>query len=107
MTTPKKSALNPKAIAASITSSGAAGLKSIPEGKVAKIVGLALAAIGKELQSVEQGIVRVQGLGVFRVKSREVEKDGQRSKVRRVGFAPSKPKLPKLIPPTGAADKKA
>lgn len=94
MNEPKKSIVNPKTIAASISSSGGPGLKSIPQGKVAKIVSLAFGAISQELEATEQGSVRVQGLGVFRVKNREVEKDGKKTSVRRVGFIAGEPKPP-------------
>ena len=95
MNEPQKSIVNSKSIAASISSSGAPGLKSMPEGKVARIVSLAFGAISQELKATEQGSVRVQGLGVFRVKNREVEKDGMKTSVRRVAFITGEPKPPK------------
>lgn len=95
MNTPKKSTVNLKTIATSIASSGAPYLKSIPEAKVARIINLALAAISHELRSIEQGIVRVSGLGVFRVIIREIEKDGKKVALRRVGYLASQPKRPK------------
>jgi hypothetical protein len=114
MTEPKKNALNAKQLAITLKASGAPALKALPEKKVAKILALAFAEVGKHLKAVETGTLRVQGLGVFRAKNREIEKDGQKRTVRRVGFAASKPKQPKpkqpkpkLNPPAGDGDKKA
>jgi len=106
---PKKHTLNPKSLAAAVKSSGGPGLKSIPEGKVAKILSLAFAEISKEMKSVEKGVLRVKGLGVFKVRSREVEKEGKKTAVRRVGFAASKPKVrkPKAGPSAGSAEQQA
>lgn len=99
MTEPKRHILNAKSLAASVKASGGPGLKSVPEAKVAKILALAFAEIGKEMNSVEQGVLSVKGLGIFRVRSREIEKEGTKTAVRRVGFAVSRPRAPK--PTTG------
>jgi hypothetical protein len=109
MTEPKKNALNAKQLAITLKASGAPALKALPEKKVAKILALGFAEIGKQLKAVETGTLRVRGLGVFRAKSREVEKDGKKLKVRRVGFAASKPKQPKpkSTPLAGGTGKKA
>jgi nucleoid DNA-binding protein len=109
MTEPKKNIVNATQLSITLQASGAPVLKGLPEKRVAKILALGLAEIGKQLESVETGNLRVQGLGVFHVRNREVEKEGKKLKVRRVGFAASKPKQPKpkSAPPAGNADKKA
>jgi hypothetical protein len=109
MTTSKKNILDVKQLAITIKASGSPVLKALPEKKVAKILALAFGEIGNQLKAVDTGTLRVRGLGVFHVRNREVEKEGKKLKVRRVGFGASKPKQPKpkSAPPAGNADKKA
>jgi hypothetical protein len=66
-------------------------LGKVPDKKAAQIIRAALLVLGKQVASMEDGVAKVPGLGNFRVKMVEREKDGQKVKVRKVGFANAKP----------------
>ena len=59
---------------------------NIPDARAKAILRSALAEIGKAVQAGGQEPVRVAGLGVFRTKVVEQEKDGKRTTVTRTIF---------------------
>jgi hypothetical protein len=67
-------------------------LGKMPEKKAATIISAALAQLGKRIETVKEGAVRVPGLGGFRVKQVEQVREGKKATVRRVIFNAAKPK---------------
>jgi hypothetical protein len=67
-------------------------LGKMPKEKAVKILRAGLQALGKRIAATESGVVRVNGLGAFRVRKGEKEKDGQKVATRAVVFKASKPK---------------
>ena len=67
-------------------------LGKMPEKKAAKIIREALSQLAKQVDSVEEGVVKVPGFGNFRIRNVELEKDGQKVKTRRVMFNKAKDK---------------
>jgi len=59
---------------------------SIQEGKAVALVREVFKQIVEEIESVEEGVVKVGGFGQFRIMKAEREKDGRRVAVRRVSF---------------------
>ncbi len=67
-------------------------LGKMPERKAVALVQAALAALGRQIAEVEEGVVRVAGLGNFRIRMVETEKDGKTVSVKRTTFLAAKPK---------------
>jgi hypothetical protein len=61
-------------------------LGKVPEKRAAKIIVAALSHIAKNVTALDQGMVRVQGLGVFRARQVEREKEGHKVMVKKVMF---------------------
>ena len=57
----------------------------------ARIVRLALAEVGRQLAVADEGVVKVMGLGHFRVKHVEREVDGAKVATKRILFVAAKP----------------
>jgi hypothetical protein len=55
-----------------------------PAAKAAQIAKQVLLALGKQLAAVEEGVVRVPGLGAFHIAKSEKSKDGKTTTKRRV-----------------------
>jgi nucleoid DNA-binding protein len=66
-------------------------LGKMPDKKAAQIVRAVLGQVGKSVAGTAEGVVKVPGLGNFRVKNVEREKDGQKLTVRKVAFIVPKP----------------
>lgn len=66
-------------------------LGKLPDDKAARIVRAALMQLGKQLAVTDEGIVKVQGFGNFRIKNVEQDKDGEKVIVRRVAFIAAAP----------------
>ena len=73
-------------IVESIKQSNPKLLGKMPEKRAATLVQSVLAELGKQLDAVDNGVVKVQGLGNFRIKQVEREKDGQKVTLKRVSF---------------------
>jgi hypothetical protein len=65
-------------------------LGKLTEKKAAQIVRAALLLLGKQIAATDEGVVKVPGLGNFRIKNVERERKGQKVMVRRVGFIKAK-----------------
>ena len=63
-------------------------LGNIPEIKAAALIRNALAQIGKQIDATDEGVIKVQGFGKFRVRQVEREKDGQKVTIKRIIFRP-------------------
>ena len=78
--------MKPIEIVQLINSSNPELFSGIPEKKASKIVKEVLVQLGKQIEGTENGRVAVPGLGNFRVRQVEVEKEGEKSLKRRVSF---------------------
>ena len=67
-------------------------LGDIPEEKAAALIRNAFIQIGKHIDATEEGVIKVQGFGRFRIRQVEKEKDDQKVTVKRVIFLPISPK---------------
>jgi len=67
-------------------------LGQMPDRKVVRIIRAAFAQIGREIDALKEGVVKVPGFGNFRAREAEREKDGQKSIVKRVHFQRTQPK---------------
>jgi hypothetical protein len=67
----------------------------VPDKRAARIIRLALAELGKQIESVDEGSFKVPGLGSFRVRQIEQEKDGRKDMIKRIFFRGSKTKAAK------------
>lgn len=63
-------------------------LAGLSEKQANRFVRKALGEIGSNLAAMDQGILRVQGLGRFNVRQVEREKDGEKVTLKRVDFTP-------------------
>ncbi len=63
-------------------------LETIPDKKAAILIRNAWVQIGKRIAETEEGVIKVQGFGNFRVRQIEREKDGQKVTVKRIIFRP-------------------
>lgn len=57
-------------------------LGKLPDKKAARIVSAALAQVARSIAATDAGVVRVPGLGVFRVRQQERLKEGETEKVK-------------------------
>jgi len=67
-------------------------LGKLPKIRAAQIVRAALSEIGKQIDAMDEGVLKVPGFGIFRVRHVEREKDGQKVTVKRVIFVATKRK---------------
>jgi len=67
-------------------------LGDLPDKKVAAIIRASLNQLAFQVDSVDEGVVRVAGFGKFNVKQAEREIDGVMEKVKRIRFARNKPR---------------
>lgn len=61
-------------------------LGNIPEQRAARIVLAALAELGRQIDAMEEGVLRVPGFGNFRMQQIEREKDGKKITLKRTIF---------------------
>jgi nucleoid DNA-binding protein len=66
-------------------------VRGIPDARLQKLVKAIFAAVGEDIAALEKGRLKVSGLGTFRVRTVEVEKDGEKKSSRRVRLAIRKP----------------
>lgn len=71
-------------------------LENVPEDQAARLIREAFVLISKEIEAVEEGVVKVPGLGAFRIRQLEQEKEGEKRKLRKVVFQAAKAKKAKL-----------
>lgn len=67
-------------------------LGKMPEKRAAALIQVALAELGKHIAEAEEGVMRVPGMGAFRSRMVEREKDGKNVSVKRIIFHAAKPK---------------
>ena len=67
-------------------------LGKIPEQKAVALIRVALAELGRHIAEAEEGVVRVPGMGNFRIRMVGQEKDGKKVSVKRIIFLAAKPK---------------
>ena len=60
----------------------------LPEAPAARLLREAFAVVLGELESTDNGVVKIGGLGTFRIRLVEVEIDGKPKMVKRVMFLP-------------------
>lgn len=61
-------------------------LANMPDARAARLLRVALSLIAAEIDSIDQGVVKVVGLGNFRVRQLEREQGSGTERVRRVLF---------------------
>ena len=69
-------------------------LGSLPDKKAASIIRETLNQLAFQVDSVDEGIIRVAGFGRFNVKQVDQEKDGVMEKVKRIRFVRHKQSQP-------------
>jgi nucleoid DNA-binding protein len=84
--------MNPIEIVKRIRSTNPKLLDNIADAKVANIIRATLNHIHKDIEETEEGVVVVQGLGRFRIKQIERQKDDTTVIVKRVLFKGKPPK---------------
>ena len=67
-------------------------LDKIPEKMAVALIRAALAELGRHIAEMVDGRVKVQGMGNFRSRMVEREKDGKKVSVKRIAFLTSKQK---------------
>ena len=67
-------------------------LGKMPEQKAVALIRVALAELGRHIAEAEEGVVKVQGMGNFRIRMVGQEKDGENLTVKRIVFLAAKPK---------------
>ena len=67
-------------------------LGNISEKKAAALIRNAFVQIGKHIDATEEGVIKVQGFGKFRVRQVEKEKDDKKVTIKRVIFQPIAPR---------------
>lgn len=67
-------------------------LASLPDVKLKSFLRKAFGQILQELETTNEGLVKVSGLGSFRIKQVEVEKDNAKTLQKRIVFHPAKTK---------------
>lgn len=67
-------------------------LSGLPDKKAVVIIRLALAQLAQQIDALEDGALKVPGLGIFQVRQVEREKDGQKVFVKRIVFRAAKGK---------------
>ena len=81
-----EAAVNAKELVELIKSEKPAVLGKTTDKKAARIIRKAFNQLAKQIESTDAGDIRVRGLGRFRIKTIEREKDGQSEKMKRVYF---------------------
>lgn len=66
-------------------------LGNMPDIRAAALLHEAFSVILWQLEETAEGPVKVAGLGTFRIRQVEIEKDGQKQVVKRVIFKPMQP----------------
>jgi hypothetical protein len=84
--------MKPIEIIEQIKQTNPAALKGVDDKAAARLLRLVFADIAEQIKTSEDGVVAVTGLGRFRVKTVEVEKDGVKTARKRIVFtqAPTK-----------------
>lgn len=62
---------------------------SLPAIKVSRALRVALRTLSEELKTTEAEKIHIKDLGVFRIRTVEVEREGVPTKVRRIHFSPA------------------
>lgn len=83
--------MNANEIVEKIRAESPALLSKIDDKVATRVVRATLAEIGKQLSQVEDGAVNLPGLGRFRIKQVEREKEGEKTAAKRIRFKIAKP----------------
>lgn len=84
--------MKPSEIVELIRESNPGLLGEMSDDRAGKIVRAVLMHLGKHIDSVAEGAVKVPGLGNFRIKQVEQEKAGEKHTLKRIVFSTIKPK---------------
>jgi len=98
--------MNIKELVEQLAKNNPNALAGVPERKVAPLVRGALAEILAAIESTDEGIVTVGGLGKFNVRKVEREVDGEKIARKQVVFRPAKAKAPAAKAKVGAKARK-
>ena len=88
-----KGIMNVKEIVQQVKDRAPAQLGNLPDARAVRLLREAFAVVLGELESKDQGVVNVGGLGTFRIRMVEVEIDGKIEMVKRIVFVPVPPKI--------------
>ena len=80
--------MKPLEIVESIKASNPNALGKMKDNVAAKVIQLAMAELAKQLNETEEGVVRVGGLGNFKVTKVTREQDGKPVAVKRIVLRP-------------------
>jgi|GEM_PF-2807345 len=89
----KQMVLKPNDIIAQLKASNSAIFAGVNEKKATRLLHLAMDEIANKLAEIEVGLVRVPGLGSFRVQQLERERDGEKTTLRRIIFNIAPPRI--------------
>ena len=78
-------------------------LGQMPDERAAKIIFAALVEIRKEVESTNEGMLRVGGLGRFNVRNPKPKEGQDEQPKKRIFFRPAKPKQKVSNPPSGSS----
>ena len=78
--------MKPIEIIEQIKQTNPAALKGVDDKTAVRLLRLVFADIAKQVSASEDGVVAVAGLGRFRVRTVEVEKEGVKTSVKRILF---------------------
>ncbi len=70
-------------------------LGKVPDKRAALIIRAALARLAQEIRTCNEGVVKVQALGNFRIRNIEKVQDGQKAVLKNVMFNAAKPGIKK------------
>ena len=76
-------------------------LGRIPDNRVARIIHSALIRLALEIDATDEGVVKVPGLGNFRIRQIEWEEAGHTEKIKRVIFKPASKGIGEVKSPLG------
>lgn len=84
-----------KELAQKTIDGGKSDLSKLSEQYVATIARTVFEIISSEIQAVSEGVVKVQGLGNFKIRQVDVEGEKKGTQRRRITFSPAKSKVEK------------
>jgi nucleoid DNA-binding protein len=68
-------------------------LGKMTDRRAASIVRASLMQLAKQLDGMEDGVLKIAGFGKFQVRNKEKEKQGQMVNVKTINFTVNKPKV--------------
>lgn len=64
---------------------------NVPDKAAVAIIRRVVGVLGKQIAAADEGVVKVAGLGSFKIKQVEKEKEGEKVTVKRIMFTAAKP----------------